>query len=60
VSFLVSQKNYGWRNKQQHFDEIKGFLSLQLKMRLELGFGLRLTNKTTLYFLTFSMQIDLR
>jgi hypothetical protein len=33
------------QNKKTSFDEIKGFLSLQLKLRLELGFRLRLTNK---------------
>ena len=45
VSFLVSQKIYGWRQKQKtSFNEIKGFLSLQLELRLELGFRLRLTN----------------
>ena len=29
---------------KQHFHRFNGFLSLQLKLRLELGFGLRLTN----------------
>ena len=32
------------QKKQQHFHRINGFLSLQLKLRLELGFRLRLTN----------------
>ena len=31
--------------KQQHFHTINGFLSLQLKLRLKLGFRLRLTNR---------------
>jgi hypothetical protein len=31
----------------KHFHRFNGFLSLQLKLRLELGFGLRLTNTVT-------------
>ena len=41
---------YGWRQKtkkQQQFHRINGFLSLQLWLRLELGFRLRLTNMVT-------------
>jgi hypothetical protein len=31
------------KQKKTSFNEIKGFLSLQLELRLELGFRLRLT-----------------
>jgi hypothetical protein len=31
-------------NNNKKFHEINGFLSLQLELRLELGFRLRLTN----------------
>ena len=31
------------KTAKQHFHRFNGFLSLQLKLRLELGFGLRLT-----------------
>jgi hypothetical protein len=41
---------------KQHFNEIKGFLSLQLELRLGLGFRLRLTKKYE-YFTANSTSI---
>jgi hypothetical protein len=38
------------QNKKTSFNEIKGFLSLQLKLRLELGFRLRLTKNTNPFY----------
>jgi hypothetical protein len=37
--------------KTTSFNEIKGFLSLQLKLRLELGFRLRLTKNEKACFM---------
>ena len=41
--FMVVEKNKK-RQKNKKFHRINGFLSLQLELRLELGFRLRLTN----------------
>ena len=42
-SFMVGDKKQ--TKTKTSFNEIKGFLSLQLELRIELGLGLRLTNK---------------
>ena len=43
VVFWLETKN-NKNNKKTSFNEINGFLSLQLELRMELGLGLRLTN----------------
>jgi hypothetical protein len=47
------------KKQKKHFHRFNGFLSLQLNLRLELGFGLRLTNNRKVFWChTYSLRLN--